>query len=77
MFINTCTLCNCADNPNAPMNVRIIGNNTSKSFVVQWDEVMDIVSININYIVRWSGKDGSSGMETVDGLSYTVYWIDS
>ena len=70
MFINTCTLCNCADKPNAPMNVRIIGNNTSESFVVQWDEVMDIFSIN--YIVRWSGEDGSSGMDTVDGLSYTV-----
>ena len=70
MFINTCTLCNCADKPNAPMNVRIIGNNTSESFVVQWGEVMDIFSIN--YIVRWSGEDGSSGMDTVDGLSYTA-----
>ena len=72
MFINIilCTLCNCADKPNTAVNVRIIGNNTSESFVVQWDEVIDIFSIN--YIVRWSGEDGSSGMDTVDRLSYTV-----
>ena len=67
MFFN---ICNCADKPNVPVNVRIIGSNTSESFVVQWDEVMDIFSIN--YIVRWNGEDGSSGMDTVDGLSYNV-----
>ena len=42
---------------------------TSESFVVQWDRVSDY---NGNYTVRWYGEDGSSGMDTVNGLSYNV-----
>ena len=42
---------------------------TSESFVVQWDRVS---IYNGNYIVRWYGEDGSSGMDTVNGTSYTV-----
>ena len=42
---------------------------TSESFVVQWDRVSNYTG---NYTVRWYGEDGSSGMDTVNGLSYTV-----
>ena len=42
---------------------------TSESFVVQWDRVSNYTG---NYTVRWYGEDGSSGMDTVNGLSYSV-----
>ena len=42
---------------------------TSESFIVQWDRVSNYPG---NYTVRWYGEDGSSGMDTVNGLSYTV-----
>ena len=42
---------------------------TSESFVVQWDRVSYYTG---NYTVRWYGEDGSSGMDTVNGLSYSV-----
>ena len=42
---------------------------TSESFVVQWDRVSNY---NGNYVVRWYGEDDSSGMDTVNGLSYNV-----
>ena len=42
---------------------------TSESFVVQFDRVSNYTG---NYTVRWYREDGSSGMDTVNGLSYTV-----
>ena len=42
---------------------------TSESFVVQWDRVSNYTG---NYAVRWYGEDGSSGMDTVNGLSHNV-----
>lgn len=53
------------------MNVRIPKANISNnSFVVQWDKVNDLFSVN--YTVRWYGEDGINGTATVHGLSYTV-----
>ena len=64
MFINT-------DVQNAvPMGVTVPEEHiTSESFVVQWDRVSNYTG---NYTIRWYGEDGSSGMDTVNGLSYTV-----
>ena len=58
-----------ADKPNeAPSNVIII-EKTSESLYVQWEEVLDIFSIN--YTVKWSGSD-SSDTHIVNELSYNV-----
>ena len=55
----------------APMNIIIPQDDiTTKSFIVQWDAVMDL--FDVNYTVRWYGEDGSNGTATVSGLSYTV-----
>ena len=43
---------------------------TSQSVVVRWSSVNDIFAVN--YTVRWYGEDGSNGIVTVNGLSYTV-----
>ena len=43
---------------------------TSESYVVTWDEVMDLFSIN--YTVRWYREDSLIGMASVDGLSYNI-----
>ena len=43
---------------------------TSKSFIVEWDEVMDLFPIN--YTVRWYRGDDLIGTASVDGLSYNV-----
>ena len=43
---------------------------TSESFVVTWDEVMDLFSIN--YTVRWYRGDSLIGMASVDGLLYNI-----
>ena len=53
------------------MNIRFPPDDiTSESFVIQWDAVMDLSTVN--YTVRWYGEDGSNGTATVNGLSYTV-----
>ena len=61
-----------ASRPDAPVNVRIPEINvTHESFVVQWDAVMDVSSVN--YTVTWLGEDdGINGTATVNALSYTV-----
>ena len=52
------------------MNVRIRDDNTSESFVVLWDEVMDIFTITYN--VTWYNDSGIIGMDTVNSPPYTV-----
>ena len=56
------------DVPNvAPTNVRIPEDDiTSESFVVQWD------ALDVTYTVTWYNESGIIGMDTVNGLSYTV-----
>ena len=58
------------DVPNAVMNVRIRDDITSESFVVLWDEVMDIFTIT--YTVTWYDDSGIIGMDTVNSPPYTV-----
>ena len=53
-----------------PMGLTVLEEHiTSESFVVQWDRVSNYTG---NYTVRWYEEVGSSGMDTVNGLSYTV-----
>ena len=52
------------------MNVRIRDDITSESFVVLWDEVMDIFTITYN--VTWYNESGIIGMDTVNSSPYTV-----
>ena len=59
-----------ADVPSAVMNVRIRGDITNESFVVLWDEVMDIFTITYN--VTWYDESGIIGMDTVNSPPYTV-----
>ena len=61
--------CN-ADVPSGIRNVRIRGDITSESFVVLWDEVMDIFTITYN--VTWYNDSGIIGMDTVNSPPYTV-----
>ena len=58
------------ETPNAVMNVRIRDDITSESFVVLWDEVMDIFTITYN--VTWYNDSGIIGMNTVNSPPYTV-----
>ena len=59
-----------ADIPSGVMNVRIRDDITSESFVVLWDEVMDIFTIT--YHVTWYDESGIIGMDTVNSPPYTV-----
>ena len=59
-----------ADVPNAVMNVRIRDDITSESFVVLWDDVMDIFTITYN--VTWYNHSGIIGMDTVNSPPYNV-----
>ena len=59
-----------SDVPNAVMNVRIRDDITNESFVVLWDEVMDIFTIT--YIVTWHNKSDIIEMDTVGSPPYTV-----
>ena len=59
-----------ADIPSGVMNVRIRDDITSESFVVLWDEVMDIFTITYN--VTWYNESGIIGMDTVNSPPYTV-----
>ena len=59
-----------ADVPSVVMNVRISGDITNESFVVLWDEVMDIFTVN--YTVTWYDESGIVGMVTVNSPPYTV-----
>ena len=59
-----------ADVPSDVMNVRIRDDNTNESFVVLWDEVMDIITITYN--VTWNDKSGTIGMNIVNSPPYTV-----
>ena len=52
------------------MNVRIRDDITNGSFVVLWDEVMDIFTIT--YTVTWYDDGGMIGMNTVNSPPYTV-----
>ena len=52
------------------MYVRIREDITSESFVVLWDEVMDI--FNITYNVTWYNDSGIIGMDAVNSPPYTV-----
>ena len=52
------------------MNVRIRDDITSESFVVLWDEVMDIFTITYN--VTWYNESGIIEMDTVNSPPYTV-----
>ena len=52
------------------MNVRIRDNIISESFVVLWDEVMDIFSVTYN--VTWYNESGIVGLVTVNRPPYTV-----
>ena len=59
------------DIPSAVMKVRIMEEDiTGGSFVVRWDEVMDIFTITYN--VTWYGDSGIIGMNTVNSPPYTV-----
>ena len=59
-----------ADVPSGVMNVRIRDNNTNESFVILWDEMMDIFTITYN--VSWYDDSGIIGMNTVNSPPYTV-----
>ena len=59
-----------ADVPSGVMNVRIRDDITNESFVVLWDEVMDIFTITYN--VTWYNDSGIIGMDTVNSPTYTV-----
>ena len=59
-----------ADVPSDVMNVRIRDDITNESFVVLWDEVMDIFTITYN--VTWYDESGIIGMDTVNSPPYTV-----
>ena len=59
-----------SDVPSDVMNVRIRDDITSESFVVLWDEVMDIFTIIYN--VTWYNDSGIIGMDTVNSPPYTV-----
>ena len=59
-----------ADVPSGVMNVRIRDDITNESFVVLWDEVMDIFTIT--YTVTWYDDSGIIGMDTVNSPPYTV-----
>ena len=59
-----------ADVPSGVMNVRIRDDITNESFVVLWDEVMDIFIITYN--VTWYNDSGIIGMDTVNSPPYTV-----
>ena len=61
--------CN-ADVPSGVMSVRIRDDITSESFVVLWDEVMDIFSTTYN--VTWYDESGIIEMNTVNSPPYTV-----
>ena len=64
-------LCFVTDVPNAVMNVRIKDKDTtSESFVVLWDEVIDI--LNITYSVTWYNESGIIGMDTMNSPAYPV-----
>ena len=55
----------------APVNIRFPADDiSSESFVIQWDAVMDLFTVN--YTVRWYRGDNVIGMASVDELSYTV-----
>ena len=59
------------DIPDAVMNIRIMDEDiTSESFVVLWDEVMDIFTIT--YTVTWYNESGIVGMVTVNSPPYTI-----
>ena len=68
-YIYVHLICN-SDVPNAVMNVRIGDDITNESFVVLWDEVMDIFTIT--YIVTWHNKSDIIEMDTVGSPPYTV-----
>ena len=59
-----------ADIPSGVMNVRIRDDINNESFVVLWDEVMDIFTITYN--VTWYNDSGIIGMDTVNTPPYTV-----
>ena len=59
-----------ADLPDVVRNVRIRDDITSESFVVLWDEMMDIFTITYN--VTWYNDSGIIGMDTVNSPPYTV-----
>ena len=59
-----------ADVPSGVMNVRIRDDITNESFVILWDEVMDIFTITYN--VTWYDASGIIGMDTVNSPPYTV-----
>ena len=59
-----------ADVPSGVMNVRIRDDITNESFVVLWDDVMDIFTITYN--VTWYDDSGIIGMDTVNSPPYTV-----
>ena len=59
------------DVPDAVMNVTISDEDTtSESFVVLWNEVMDIFNITCN--ITWYNESGIVGMDTVNSPPYTV-----
>ena len=59
------------DVPNVVMNVTISeADTTGESFVVLWDEVMDIFTIT--YIVTWYYENDIVGMVIVNSPPYTV-----
>ena len=61
--------CN-AGEPSGVMNVSIRDDITSESFVVLWDEVMDIFTITYNVI--WYDDNVIIGIDTVNSPPYTV-----
>ena len=58
------------DIPSGVVNVRIRDDITNESFVVLWDEVMDIFTITYN--VTWNDESGIIGMDTVNSPPYTI-----
>ena len=57
------------DTPDKPTNIRL-SQRACASFMVQWDEVVDMFSVT--YEVSWSDGNGDSETITTDQTSYTI-----
>ena len=57
------------DTPKQPTNITV-SQRTCNSFMVQWDEVIDMFPVT--YEVTWSDGNGDSESDTTDQSSYTI-----
>ena len=58
--------------PDKPTNIRFI-QRTCTSFMVQWDEVIDLFPVT--YEVSWSDGNDDNGTITTNQTSYTIHGL--